>query len=91
MSNDNQYEIYSGQVNQFSSSFWIERKWIFDVEIKFVDVVYIIRPYRYIEKFLLVVKDGMMIQKIIMLIVLSNILNFLVLHSYILLVLCSRK
>jgi hypothetical protein len=53
MSNDNQYEIYSGQVNQFSSSFWIERKWIFDVEIKFVDVVYIIRPYRYIEKFLL--------------------------------------
>jgi hypothetical protein len=51
--NDNQYPIYSGQANQFSSSFWIQRKLIFDVEIKFTYIGYIIRPYRYIENFLL--------------------------------------
>ena len=53
MDNNNQYPIYSGEVNQFSSSFWIERNWIFDVEIKFMDIAYIIRPYNYIDEYFL--------------------------------------
>ncbi|CAF4393554.1 unnamed protein product, partial [Rotaria sordida] len=32
MDNNNQYLIYTGRVNQFSSSFWIQRKWIFHVK-----------------------------------------------------------
>jgi hypothetical protein len=53
MNNDNQYEIYSGRVNQFSSSFWIERKWIFDVKIDNTWIKYIIYPYRYIDEYFL--------------------------------------
>ncbi|CAF1577281.1 unnamed protein product [Rotaria sp. Silwood1] len=44
--NDNQYEIYPGQINQFSSTFWIERKWIFHVEIDNADIKYIVYPYK---------------------------------------------
>ncbi|CAF1524429.1 unnamed protein product [Rotaria sordida] len=45
INNDNQYPIYSGKINDFSSSFWIERKWIFYVEINFLNIEYKIRPY----------------------------------------------
>ncbi|CAF1523837.1 unnamed protein product, partial [Rotaria sordida] len=45
INNDNQYPIYSGKINDFSSSFWIERQWIFYVEIKFLNIEYKIRPY----------------------------------------------
>ena len=53
MNNNNEYPIYTGQINQFSSSFWIQRKWIFDVEIKFMNIEYIIRPYKYIDEYFL--------------------------------------
>ncbi|CAF3025305.1 unnamed protein product [Rotaria sp. Silwood2] len=43
--NDNQYEVYHVQVNEFSSLFWIKRKWIFDVEIRFINIEYIVHPY----------------------------------------------
>ncbi|CAF4227213.1 unnamed protein product [Rotaria sp. Silwood2] len=46
MNNDNQYEIYPGQINQFSSTFWIERKWIFHVKIDDTDIKYMIYPYK---------------------------------------------
>ncbi|CAF3996473.1 unnamed protein product [Rotaria magnacalcarata] len=44
--NDNQYEIYSGRINQFSSTFWIERKWIFNIKIDNADIEYMICPYK---------------------------------------------
>lgn len=49
MDNDNQYQIYSGGLNLFSSSFWIERKWIFNIEINNTDIKYMIYPSRYID------------------------------------------
>ncbi|CAF3530126.1 unnamed protein product [Rotaria sp. Silwood2] len=45
INNDNQYPIYSGKINEFSSTFWIERTWIFYVEINFLNIEYKIRPY----------------------------------------------
>jgi hypothetical protein len=53
VNSDDQYPIYSGQVNQFSSSFWIERKWIFDVQIDNTDIKYMIHPYRYAGRYFL--------------------------------------
>ncbi|CAM4824995.1 unnamed protein product [Rotaria magnacalcarata] len=44
--NDNQYEIYSGRINQFSSTFWIERKWIFNIKIDNTVIEYMICPYK---------------------------------------------
>jgi len=44
---------YLGDPNQFTSSFWIERQWIFEAEIDFGEIMYSIRPYRYIETSLL--------------------------------------
>ncbi|CAF1365485.1 unnamed protein product [Rotaria sordida] len=37
--------IFSGKQNQFSSSFWIQRKWLFEVEITYTDIQYTIRPF----------------------------------------------
>ncbi len=34
--------------NQFTSSFWIDRKWIFHVEIDTFDIIYLIHPYKYV-------------------------------------------
>jgi hypothetical protein len=50
---DNQSEIYSEQVNQFSSSFWIERKWIFDIKIDNALIKYMIYPSKYVEEYFL--------------------------------------
>ncbi|CAF5161831.1 unnamed protein product, partial [Rotaria sp. Silwood1] len=46
INNNNQYPIYTGPVNQFSSSFWIQRKWIFHVKIDNTDIKYMIYPYK---------------------------------------------
>jgi hypothetical protein len=35
-------------INQFTSSFWIERQWFFELENDFDEFVYSIHPYRYI-------------------------------------------
>jgi hypothetical protein len=51
-----QYPIYSGGLNRFCSSFWIERQWIFAVEIDHEGIGYSVRPYRYIDKYLEMVK-----------------------------------
>ena len=48
---DDDYErpLYLGESNQFISSFWFERQWIFDAQIELNDIIYSIRPYKYIE------------------------------------------
>ena len=46
MDNNNQYLHYTGQLNQFSSSFWIEGKWIIKTEIDDTNIKYIINPYK---------------------------------------------
>jgi hypothetical protein len=45
-----QHAIYSGEPNQFTSSFWIERRWILEFIIMGEEINYSIHPYRYIEK-----------------------------------------
>jgi hypothetical protein len=46
----NTSSAYLGAPNQFSSSFWIARKWIFCAEADGIHVIYSIRPYKYIER-----------------------------------------
>ncbi|CAF3188168.1 unnamed protein product [Rotaria socialis] len=46
MNNDNQYSTYSYGLNQFSSSFWIQHRWIFNVQIDNTDIKYMVYPYR---------------------------------------------
>jgi hypothetical protein len=46
---DNQSRKYHWKENQFTSSFWIERKWIFEAEIDTHEINYSIHPYRYID------------------------------------------
>jgi hypothetical protein len=48
LDNNSQYQLYYGQINSFSSSFWIERKWIFNVKIDNTEIKYMVYPYRYI-------------------------------------------
>lgn len=72
LDNNNQYQLYSRQINSFYSSFWIERKWIFDVKINNTEIKYIVYPYRYVTKkfffrtrtifAFILVKDGTIIQ-----------------------------
>ncbi|CAF1114106.1 unnamed protein product [Rotaria sp. Silwood1] len=38
--------IFSGKLNPFSSPFWIDRRWFFEVETDINFVNYIVRPYR---------------------------------------------
>jgi hypothetical protein len=47
LDDEDEYPVYSEGLNQFSSSFWIKRQWIFDVEIVRREIIYLIRPYRY--------------------------------------------
>ncbi len=43
---EDEYPIYSANVNEFSSSFWIERRWIFEAEIALGHIRYSIDPYK---------------------------------------------
>jgi hypothetical protein len=47
--NKDQHSIYSTGPNQFASSFWIERKWVLQVEISGLCISYSIGSYKYIE------------------------------------------
>jgi hypothetical protein len=47
---DSEDRIYRGKPNQFISSFWIERQWILEVKDEPEEIIYSIRPYKYIEK-----------------------------------------
>ncbi|CAF4004725.1 unnamed protein product [Adineta steineri] len=38
--------MYLGEQNEFSSTFWIERRWIFKVENDFEHLIYSIQPYK---------------------------------------------
>ncbi|CAF1093101.1 unnamed protein product [Rotaria sordida] len=38
--------IYLGQLDQFISSFWLQRQWILDIEFDFDNIIYSIRPYQ---------------------------------------------
>ena len=42
--------LYFGQRNQFISPFWLQRRWILEIEVEFENVIYLIRPYQYIKK-----------------------------------------
>jgi hypothetical protein len=48
--NQNKSLTYLRGPNQFSSSFWIARKWIFCAEAHGEHIIYSIRPYKYIER-----------------------------------------
>ncbi len=41
---------YSGELNQFTLSFWIERQWLLEAEIDYEQIKYLIRPFRYVAK-----------------------------------------
>ncbi|CAF1179694.1 unnamed protein product [Rotaria sordida] len=41
--------IYLGQLDQFISSFWLQRQWILDIEFDFDNIIYSIRPYQYVH------------------------------------------
>ncbi|CAF3672309.1 unnamed protein product [Rotaria sp. Silwood1] len=43
---DSQTQIYHGKPNQFISSFWIKRKWIFEVQRDLTSIIYSVRPYK---------------------------------------------
>ncbi|CAF1464951.1 unnamed protein product, partial [Rotaria sp. Silwood1] len=49
LDNEEKYPRFTGRSNQFSSSFWIERQWLFEAEIKDTDIEYTIRPYRWYD------------------------------------------
>jgi hypothetical protein len=38
--------MYFGKQNQFSSSFWLERQWVLEIEIDFENLIYSIHPYK---------------------------------------------
>ncbi|CAF1665694.1 unnamed protein product [Rotaria sp. Silwood1] len=37
--------MYLGQCDQFISSFWLQRRWILDIEFEFEDIIYSIHPH----------------------------------------------
>ncbi|CAF4103996.1 unnamed protein product [Rotaria sp. Silwood2] len=45
VNNKEEYPTYIRGMNQFSSSFWIERQWLFEVEVTDIYNEYTIRPY----------------------------------------------
>ncbi|CAF3933206.1 unnamed protein product [Adineta steineri] len=45
-SENNQTPMYFGEKNEFNSTFWIERRWIFKVENDFENLIYSIEPYK---------------------------------------------
>ncbi|CAF4392648.1 unnamed protein product, partial [Adineta steineri] len=45
-SENNQTPMYFGEKNEFNSTFWIERRWIFKVENDSENLIYSIQPYK---------------------------------------------
>jgi hypothetical protein len=45
----NKSSIFKRQ-NQFTSPFWIARKWVLSVQVNRKQIIYSIRPYKYVEK-----------------------------------------
>ncbi|CAF1399140.1 unnamed protein product [Adineta steineri] len=45
-SDDYETRMYLGEQNEFSSTFWIERRWIFKVENEGDSLIYSIQPYK---------------------------------------------
>ncbi|CAF1007397.1 unnamed protein product [Adineta ricciae] len=41
-----QPSIYTGKPNEFFSSFWFQRNWIFEIEIKYDNIIYSIHPLK---------------------------------------------
>jgi hypothetical protein len=42
--------LYCGKSNQFISSFWIKRQWIFEVQRNLENIIYSVGPYKYWKK-----------------------------------------
>ena len=51
-SSDNNHQLtpYHQLINQFTSPFWTDRQWIFEITIDGLDFLYSIQPYRYLEE-----------------------------------------
>jgi hypothetical protein len=47
--NDNHQDEISNELNEFYSSFWIERKWVLNIEIHGIYIKFRIHPFKYIE------------------------------------------
>ncbi|CAF4237710.1 unnamed protein product [Rotaria magnacalcarata] len=49
---DDEFELtfYHSLINRFSSSFWIDRKWVFKLFIEEDELIYSIRPYQYVSR-----------------------------------------
>ncbi len=43
---ENESPLYLGEPNQFTSSFWIERQWLFEAEIDYDRIIYSVCPYK---------------------------------------------
>jgi hypothetical protein len=80
LDHESDYRTYFNNRDRFTSSFWMEEKWVFEAEMDSFEIIYSIRPYKYIVKkkfsnknisFLIVEKDGMIS------ILLLNFLNLL--------------
>jgi hypothetical protein len=54
------FPTYPEESNQFTSSFWIERQWLFETEIDFDFIKYLIQPLKYITKYLLSKTDHLL-------------------------------
>ncbi len=46
---DDEYLVHLDGSNHFTSSFWIERQWVFEAEIYDGEIIYYVRPDKYIE------------------------------------------
>ncbi len=49
LDHESDYRTYFNNPNRFTSSFWIEQKWVFEATMDLFEIIYSIRPYRYIE------------------------------------------
>jgi hypothetical protein len=85
MISDNESIISDNESCQFTSAFWFERQWIYEVKIDDEQIIYSISPYKYIERKLfnkkinlsLLEKDGMNIYNLKLIILLFSFLNLL--------------
>jgi hypothetical protein len=58
-SSDNKYQVtlHHPLINQFTSPFWTDRQWIFEITINGLDFLYSIQPYRYLEESYTLTRD----------------------------------